>query len=326
MDISLDMLRAGRARTNGTVRAVVGDIESLPFASSVFQKVVCLSAIHHVPDTARAVREVARILGDEGVALFSEPGLGHTDAPVAAAAVRDYGVLEQDVLVDAFMRDCMAAGFEDVSVKPLIHCVPAFDLTLEQWEAWSRLARSIRPRRALAKIGLAVAEIFGFGKSGPLFEEALAITMVRTLRQVIEHHPVIVASKSRTRGFELPRWRATIRAEAPETAAAGTEIEVKVTATNAGSGLWRPTSPSGVGLVRIGVQLLDAEGRVIAKDFHCVPLPHAIAPRQMVTTVFNCPVPQAPGRYGLKFDLAAEGMTWFETEGSVPAFQALRVS
>lgn len=326
VDISLDMLRAGRTRTNGTVRAVVGDIESLPFASSVFQKVVCLSAIHHVPDIARAIGEVARVLGDEGVALFSEPGLGHTDAPVAAAAVRDYGVLEQDVLVDAFMHNCRAAGFKYVSVKPLVHCVPAFDLTLEQWESWSRLARSIRPRRALTKMRLAVAELFGLGKSGPLFEEALAITMVRTLRQVIEHHPVIVASKTRTSTFELPRWRATVSAEAPESASAGNAIDIKVTATNVGSGLWRPSSPSGFGHVRLGVQLLDAENRVMVRDFHRVPLPRTIAPRQTVTVGFSCPVPQAPGRYGLKCDLVAEGVTWFETEGAVPACLALRVN
>ena len=123
VDISLDMLRAGRSRAGGTIRAVAGDIESLPFKSAVFQKVVCLSAIHHVPDAARAVSEVARVLTDGGMALFSETGARHADAPVAAAAVRDYGVLEQDVIVGAFMRHCQAAGFEHVSIKPLSHCV-----------------------------------------------------------------------------------------------------------------------------------------------------------------------------------------------------------
>ena len=45
-------------------------------------------------------------------------------------------------------------------------------------------------------------------------------------------------------------------------------MEIKVTAANVGSGTWRPSSPSGVGHVRLGLQLLDAEGRVIVKDFH----------------------------------------------------------
>jgi SAM-dependent methyltransferase len=325
VDISLDMLRAGRSRAGGTIRAVAGDIESLPFKSAVFQKVVCLSAIHHVPDAARAVSEVARVLTDGGMALFSEPGRGHADAPVAAAAVRDYGVLEQDVLVGAFMRHCNAAGFEHVSIKPLSHCVPAVDLTLEQWDAWTRLAASIRPRRALAKIGFAVAELFGFGKRGPLFEEALAITMVRILRQVLEHHPVIVAAKTRADAPDRGRWRATIAAEAAESAPHGGTMEIKVTAANVGSGTWRPSSRSGVGHVRLGLQLLDAEGRVIVKDFHRVALPHAIAPGQSVAFAFFCPAPPAPGVYGLKCDLVAEGVTWFETEGSVPTSRRLLV-
>ena len=75
-------------------------------ATGVFQK-------DHLPERGssrarigKAVREIARVLDDEGVALFSEPGRGHTDAPVSAAAVRDYGVLEQDVLVGPFIRQC----------------------------------------------------------------------------------------------------------------------------------------------------------------------------------------------------------------------------
>jgi hypothetical protein len=102
-------------------------------------------------------------------------------------------------------------------------------------------------------------------------------------------------------------------------------MEIKVTAANVGSGTWRPSSPSGLGHVRLGLQLLDAEGRVIVKDFHRVALPRAIAPGQSVAFVFSCPAPPAPGVYGLKCDLVAEGVTWFETEGSVPASRRLRV-
>ena len=81
VDISSDMLRAARSRPGTTIRAVAGDLESLPFRAGVFQKAICLNAIHHVPDIAKAVREVARVLDDDGVALFSEPGQGHADAP-----------------------------------------------------------------------------------------------------------------------------------------------------------------------------------------------------------------------------------------------------
>ena len=173
VDISLDMLRAARSRPGAPIRAAAGDMEQLPFRAATFHKAVCLSAVHHVPDLGKALREISRVLTDDGVALFSEPGQGHAEAPVASAAVRDFGVLEQDILVTPFMRQCHAAGFQHVTLRPLLHAVPGFEVILDEWHSWSRLSASTRPRRALAKIAFGVAEVFGLGKRGPLFEEAI---------------------------------------------------------------------------------------------------------------------------------------------------------
>ena len=326
VDISLDMLRAGRSRPGPVVPAVAGDMEALPFRSGVFQKAICLSAVHHVPEIGQAVSEIARVLAADGVALFSEPGRGHADAPVAAAAVRDYGVLEQDILVGPFVRQCLRAGFEEVSVKPLSHVVPGFDLTLDQWDAWTKLAASARPRRALAKIALGFTELFGLGKGGPLFEETLAIWMVRTLRQVVEHHPVVVARKQRRAvSSEVPHWRASLTISAPEVVPRGGAMTLTMSATNTGSGTWRPMTRSGIGHVTLGVQLVDAEGRMIARDYHRATLPRPVAPQGSVTFAFECPAPVQPGAFRLKLDLVAEGVTWFETVGSSPASTSIQV-
>ena len=316
VDISFDMLRAGRSRPGTSIRAVTGDFEALPFRSGAFQKAVCLDALHHVPDIAKALREVSRVLDGDGVALFSEPGRGHADAPVAAAAVRDFGVLEQEILIGPFIRHCRDAGFEHITVKPLLPSVPGFDLTLEQWDSWSRLAASTRPRRALTKLAFAVAELFGLGKRGPLFEEAMAVHMVRTVRQVVEHHPVIVAAKTRrTAGADQP-WRASIRALPVEPVVPGAAAAMNVTVTNAGTATWRVQSASGIGHARLGVQLLDADDRLAVRDYHRVALPHPVAPGETVTLSFQCPAPAEPGHYRLKLDMVAEGVTWFETIGS----------
>jgi SAM-dependent methyltransferase len=315
VDISHDMLAAGRAR-GAAIRAVAGDMESLPFKSSVFQQAICLSAIHHVPDIRAAVREIARVLDAGGVALFSEPGRGHADAPVATAAMRDFGVLEQDILVEEFIRACREAGFADVRVKPLTYVVPGFDLTLDDWEAWTRLASSKRPTRALAKIGRACAELVGLGKDGPLFEEAFAISLVRTLRPLVEHHPVIVASKFAPTARTGSQWAADLRVDVSGRGRAGDAVSVTLHARNTGSSTWRPHSRSGIGHVTVGVQLLDETMKMVARDYHRATLPRAIAPEETLDLTFVCPLPAEAGTYGLKFDLVAEGMTWFETAGS----------
>jgi SAM-dependent methyltransferase len=195
VDIAFDMLRVGRERPGFSLRAVTGDMEALPFASRSFSKAICLSALHHVPDIPAATREIARVLSDDGVVLFSEPGQGHADAEVSTTATRHYGVLEQEVLAERFMQTCRDAGFRDVRLQPLAYAIPGYSLAAEDWAAWSRLASSSRPRRAVRKIALGVAELFGFGKRGALFEDTFAMTLVRTLRPVIERHPIVVARK-----------------------------------------------------------------------------------------------------------------------------------
>ena len=66
VDISLEMLQAGRARPGGTgIRAVTGDMEALPFRSGTFHKAVCLSAVHHVPEHPRGDPR-GRARADEG--------------------------------------------------------------------------------------------------------------------------------------------------------------------------------------------------------------------------------------------------------------------
>jgi SAM-dependent methyltransferase len=316
VDISVDMLAAGRSRPGTTIRAVAGDLESLPFRTGMFQKAVCLSAIHHVPDIPAALREIARVLDATGMALFSEPGRGHAEAPVSTAAMRDFGVLEQDILVADFVRACRGAGFEDVRIKPLAYTVPGVDLTLDEWDAWTRLASSKRPQRALQKIALACGEFLGLGKRGSLFEDTFAISLVRALRPIIEHHPIIVASKSSATAVQGRRWNAELRVEAGEHSPAARSLHVTLHARNIGTSAWRPSSRTGIGHVTCGVQLLDDGDRLVSRDHHRVLLPRVVAPGEAVTIAFDCPLPGEPGTYGLKFDLVAEGVTWFEIAGS----------
>ena len=318
VDISLEMLRAGRARPGGQdIRAVAGDMESLPFRTGTFQKAVCLSALHHVPDMRAAIREVGRVLADDGVALFSEPGRGHAEAAVSTAAMRDFGVLEQEVRIGEFAAAASDAGFRDVRIKTLAYSIPAFDLTPDEWRQWARLAASKRPARALTKIGRAAVEFVGFGKRGPLFEEAFGMSMVRTLRHAMEDHPIILASKRPLPdGRQAALRRAHIDVDMPNRAPAGGVIPIKVWLTNQGTERWDAAGRSGTGQVRLGVQLLGDDRRLIARDHHRVALPADVPPSGSAALTFDCPVPPAIGAYMLKFDVVAEGVAWFETSGS----------
>lgn len=52
------------------------------------------------------------------------------------------------------------------------------------------------------------------------------------------------------------------------------------------------------------------------RDHHRVALPGDVAPGTSIDVSFTCPAPDSPRTYLLKFDLVAEGVTWFEAAGS----------
>jgi SAM-dependent methyltransferase len=63
VDQSERMVELTRARG---VEALVGDVQSLPFADQVFDCVVAAWMLYHVPDLARALREIRRVLRYDG--------------------------------------------------------------------------------------------------------------------------------------------------------------------------------------------------------------------------------------------------------------------
>ena len=318
IDISLEMLRVARQRpTAAPIRAVVGDFEHLPFADKSFDKAICLNALHHVPDMSLAVREISRILTPRGIAVFSEPGTGHAHMPTSIAATRDFGVLEQEVLIEPFFTMCRAAGFVDVRLCPIAYVIPEFELSLDQWRAWQRLPRVKRPLRAAEKMWRAALEFVGAGKDSVLFEEAFAMRLVRLLQQPVEGHPFFLAAKYQLPKDRRPTYRAAIHpGPFPASISAGTPLDVRVTIENRGSAGWPARSETGKGHVRLGVQLLDAGGRVVSRDFARADLANDLKPGEVCDLRASLIAPSEPGHYRFKFDMVAEGVTWFEPTGS----------
>jgi SAM-dependent methyltransferase len=322
VDISLDMLRMGRSRLlpSGPARAVCGDLERLPFLTGSFDKAVCLNALHHIPRMNAALQEVSRILRPTGMAVFSEPGKGHSHKPLSVAAMRDYGVLEQDVLIPEFMQACHEAGFAEVRIKPLSYMISSFDLTLDEWRAWEGLARRKRPWRALQKIGLGVLEFFGLKKRGVLFEEAVTMNIVRLLKNAIEEHPVLIAYKDRALAESQVFAAEVAIMGAPRSTRGSSTVAFDVRVKNVGNQAWH-ASEGASNYVRVGVQLLDRDMKLVDRDYHREPLTGGLAPGNSCTIHVDCRAPDAAGRYGFKIDMVREAVAWFEATGSSPAIQ-----
>ena len=78
-------------------------------------------------------------------------------------------------------------------------------------------------------------------------------------------------------------------------------------------------------MVRLGAQLCDAGGALIDRELARATLPGALQPGMHTDVAIEVPLPSRPGRYALKFDLACEGIDWFERCGSPTTLKRLWV-
>jgi len=125
-----------------------------------------------------------------------------------------------------------------------------------------------------------------------------------------------------------PRARLEIRAPSREpelTHRAGTPLDLDVRVRNLSRRAFPHTASYGRRLVRLGTQLLDADGTMRAQDFARTALPATVAAGAWQDLRVEVP-PLPRGRYHLKLDLVSEGIDWFEACGSEPTLRALTVT
>lgn len=329
VDLALDMLRVGQSRLGSGGRLVAGDMEHLPFASASFDRACCLNALHHVPSIPTALAEICRVLVPGGKAVFVEPGIGHAASPDAVAAMRDLGVLEQDIVIESFLQQCDEAGFESAHLLPMSRILSDVVLSGDQWSSLTRFARRKRPRRALEKAWRALLEAAGIGwKNGLLFEERFAVDAVLRLKGDLDTRPVVIVSRpgGAPTLLEHDGYSCSIRIVGGATSPVERDsIPIQLEIKNLGTRSWTADASSQTPCVRIGVQLLDGSGALVDRDYFRQGLPDDVESGRTVIASFSVPTPPKDASYSIKIDLVAEGLTWFESRGSKPLIVPLRV-
>ena len=94
---------------------------------------------------------------------------------------------------------------------------------------------------------------------------------------------------------------------------------------NSGGAVWKNASQKNRRHITLGVQLLDEQKRLMNRDFARTVLPKPIASKESAVIDFQAHAPEQKGTYWLKLDMVCEGIEWFESCGSEPAYQELQV-
>lgn len=257
-------------------------------------RIICLDALHHVPNIEQILGEMGRVLRKGGIAGFAEPGPEHSHAEQSQKEMREFGIVENDIDIRQIRAQAFAAGFTDI--KLAVFNVPAFHLTWDDFEN------------------------FVAGRSEIVEQYAEAVRhFAQNQRDFFLYKGAPAQPDS--------RFRANLTAkigvrETSVHAAAGEPIIVHAVVTNTSPSVWLPRA-AGLGAVLLGVHVCDREGQVLRHSYHWETLTpdegRSIQPGETVAVQVNIPGLPA-GEYLLRFDMVSHDVCWFASNGS-PQFE-----
>ena len=126
----------------------------------------------------------------------------------------------------------------------------------------------------------------------------------------------------RAGGFEALRHRAALKpAAATLRGAPGERALLPVTVRHAGLAPW---GGDGSGTFRLGLRLLDGDGRALG-ELRGVELPPGVMPGTELVLFVEVQLPEERGAYHLLLDVIEDGVCWFSERGSTPAICDLEV-
>ncbi len=253
---------------------------------------VCFDAFHHVPNPQTVLAEMGRVLIPGGLAGFSEPGPDHSTSRQSQFEMRNFGVLENNILMEDIAGWAQAAGFDDI--KMAIFDADTYWCSLPEFEAFLRGQPTTLPDHL--RISHRNRRMFVLKKQGQIEPDSRDALLLRC---------------------ELQMTDLTI----DNTDTSGTLVITGVCrATNTGTGRWLP-SGAGIGAVRLGMRLnsqgektrnlgdLSIPGEGVAPgEWRDIPLMLEI-PRDSIESLKSSAV---------EFDLVSEGVGWFAIYGSSP--------
>jgi ubiquinone/menaquinone biosynthesis C-methylase UbiE len=271
---------------------LAGDGQRLPFADSTFEGVICLNALHHMPDYAAALGEIRRILRAGGRAVFSEPGSLHADSPEARHAIEQYSAVEKSIVLDEICSIAHQVGFERMILKPYVY--PCFvDLDYQSLDTY-RLNLSWQPYTRPDQVACFLEQT-----------HAIFVLTVPGDRPVTSLRPNLLHAE-----IALSKLPTRI----------GLDQQLKLYAKirNTGDTLWFGAPRRSGGHVTFGARLYLPDGQLLSDALGRTALPHDVPPGEQieVQASFRLPETVGPGDYVLRFDMVDEQIAWFEEFGS----------
>jgi hypothetical protein len=294
LDLARQRLAVDPRCTPAEAAFAAGDGMRLPFRDASFDVILCMNALHHMPDYRAALAEMHRVLRPAGRALFSEPGREHSQSAEAVSVREHFGVVEKDVILADVHRLAREVGFARMLLKPYVY-PEIVELPCEELDRFRRGKRLSVPHLA-----------------------------PREVADLVEHqHPLFVLEKAGERpATSASASPALLRAditvlECAERAAVDGRLRVAARCRNVGDSIWLAQPRPRGGHVTLGFKLLRRDGRLLDDGRGRTELSRDVAPGESIDVSAELSLAGlAAGEYRLLLDMVDEPVCWFQHVGS----------
>lgn len=266
----------------------VFDGRSIPAADKSFDRILSFDAFHHVPDQKGMLGEFSRVLSDDGIAAFAEPGPYHSLMPSSQIEMKAFDVIENDIRMEEIWSIARACGFADIRLSfamphQTLVSLDDFNRFLEQRSApddvvFTRLNSEVHLNR----------RVFFLYKSAKQESDSRFISGLNYRMELVEATQI-----------------------EPDA------IRLRLVVENTGGATWLPSGFE-PGNVNIGIHLRSADGRMLDNDFARLSVSsERVRLGHKVDVSGTIPRPDMSD-FQLELDLVAEGIIWFEIVGGNP--------
>lgn len=263
------------------------DGHHIDLADESVDRIFCLDAFHHVPNQQQVLAEMSRVLKVGGIAGFAEPGPAHSKDPSSQLEMRNFKVIENDIVLDDILKSAQRVGFTDMKVS--IGSTYPLRVSLDQFARFPA-------------------------------DERLAADYLQSTADRIKNFPLFFLHKgSGTVNDSRNMAGLVARIEAPEHIAAkpGVSISIPARFHNTSTKYWL-RSGTVPGSVNVGYFLHDlavSDKPARGAEFRFHLSDHGVEPGESVAVSIDLG-PLDAGRYRVDIDLVSEHVRWFQANGS----------
>jgi SAM-dependent methyltransferase len=302
---------------------VVFDGEHINVKDDSVDRIVCFDTFHHVPNQNTILSEFFRVLKPGGIVGFSEPGMFHSQNVQSQMEMRNHGVLENDINLEEINSLATSIGFSDLRIK--LQTDPFADLCLEEYRELINgfPNKSDEPKQSADPLFF-IKRLFKHQvkiKQNSV-SSSLSTRILNPLSPIMQNSTIF----SFTKGNFIPDSRDHIglRHEitigvGQITVKSGDKSEFTIRVKNTGQNKWLIQNIQDIGVVNIGLHLLDSQYHLLNNDFARFRLNKELLPEEYIDVIINLVISK-PGSYILGIDMVSEQISWFEPLGSSPAY------